>query len=229
MSVASPASRSCQRYSRSDTDDRVQLRTREWAPRDGEQPSQPASGRRKHSERGSYRGPQVGWRRCAAGRQGSRALRGQQRTSFRGRDHPTKPIVVQTQYRGRQRSDVVVCDRPDLQLGDAHGLAEQLGEQRVELRPRRPLPTGEDQQERQPREPPADVRREPQAGSVCPVRVVQRDQDRPVRALPNAGLSGQNHHLAHAAGGRFPGRAERRQLPRPAEQRRPTAESQQPD
>ena len=126
--------------------------------------------------------------------------------SIRSRQHCRKlrPSAAATTCRtaGRrsaaargQGGHLGVGDRPHRDLGDRQRPPGQVGQHGVQLGPGRPVAPGQHQQQRQPGQPASHVRGQPQAGPVGAVRVVHRDQRRPVRAGP---LDQPQHGLEHA-------------------------------
>ena len=188
---------------------------------------------RQQARGGAYRGAQVRRRAAAAGGQHPGALHREQRVALGGGDHlpdrPRRRPAAATRPARRRRRRLI---GPTAISVSRHRPAGQVGEHGVQLRPGRPVPPGEHEQQRQPAEPPADVRDQPQAGPVGPVGVVharaapagRRRPTRPAAARPRT--PGAVRVRARATGGGSSGRPSR--APRPGDSRFSSAGQRRP-
>ena len=159
---------------------------------------QPAPGRRnglrerprvlgQPAERGPHQRPQVGrGRRPVQPARGRRpcALHRQQRVAVGRRDHPLDRRVRQRRERAHHLGHRPARQRAELDLGDLHAAARQIGQQRVGVGVGGPVAAGQHEQHGQRGEPSTDVRGEGEARAVGPVHVLGYEEYRPARRRP---------------------------------------------
>jgi hypothetical protein len=130
------------------------------------------------------RGPQVLRRSVAACSQRPGAGHRQQRVTVRGADHLLDGGLGQVRHAAGHRRHLGLRQRAELDLGDFHAAAGQVGQQRISGGALRLVAAGQHEQHGAGGQPPADVRAQLHAGRVGPVYVLGDQEHGPAGGGP---------------------------------------------
>jgi hypothetical protein len=163
---------------------RGELSRAKLAARRGEHLDEIARRTRQCPRRRANGGPQVPRRRVAARCECPGAFHRQQRVPIGNADHLLHRGLGQVRHAARHRRQLDHRQRSELEVGDLHAAAGQVGDQRVGGGAIRPVAPGQHEQHRPGGQAPADVRAQLHASRVGPVHVLGDQENRTARCGP---------------------------------------------